>query len=75
MMHGYFEMGNVLCRVVSDTLYFMCKIHVLAVSMVYPSRIHAVCRHHGLRMLIRFATLVGYTNQKQLYFLFLTVVI
>ena len=47
MMHGYFEMGNVACRIVSDTSLFMCKIRVLAVSMAYPIRIHAISGHHS----------------------------
>ena len=46
MMHGYFKMGNVSCRIVSDTTLFTCKIHVLAMSMACPCRIHIVSRHH-----------------------------
>lgn len=30
MMHGYFEMANVSCRVISNISLSMCKIHVLA---------------------------------------------
>ena len=47
MMHGYFKMDNVSCRIVSDTSLFMCKIRVLAVSMACPCRVHAVSGHHS----------------------------
>ena len=53
MMHGCFEMGNVLCRIVSDTSLSTGKIRVLAVSMAYPSHIHAISGHHRLDVNIR----------------------
>ena len=38
MMHGFFKMGNVSCRIVSNTSLFMCKIHVPDMSWPYPCR-------------------------------------
>ena len=39
-MHGYFKMGSLLCRIISNTSLFMCKIRVpavvLFVSTPYP---------------------------------------
>ena len=45
MMHRYFKMDNILCRIVSDTSLFMHKTRVLAASTMFPSRIHAVSMH------------------------------
>ena len=42
MMHGYFKMDNVLCCIVSDTLLFMCKIRIFAMSMAYPCRVWGI---------------------------------
>lgn len=39
-------MGNVSCRLMFNTLFFMCKILILAVGMAYPNSIHAVYEHH-----------------------------
>jgi hypothetical protein len=36
-------------RIVSDTLLFMCKIRVLAMSILYPSHIRAIYGHHRLK--------------------------
>ena len=47
MMHGYFKMVNISCRIVFDTSLFICKICVLAVSMAYPNCFHAVSGHHS----------------------------
>jgi len=48
MMHGYFKMGNIPGRIVSDISLFMCKIRVLSVSTTFPCRIHDVSVHHRL---------------------------
>ena len=50
MMHGYFKMGNALCRMVSNTSLFMCKIRVLIVSMACPFYVYAVSGHHRLKV-------------------------
>ena len=42
MMHGYFKMGKVSCRIVSDTSLFMCKICVPAASRRVPA-VSMVC--------------------------------
>ena len=51
-MHRCFKMGNVSCRIISDTFLFICKIHVSAVSMACHCRIHAASRHHRLWLMI-----------------------
>ena len=50
-------MGNVSCRIVSDTSHFTCKIRVLAMSMACPCRIHAISGHHRLKEVL--AVLLG----------------
>ena len=52
MMHGYFKMGNVSCRIVFDTSLYMCKIRVLVVSIACPYRIRAVFGHHSGQVFI-----------------------
>lgn len=47
MMHGYFKIDNVSCRIVSGTLPFVCTIYVPIVSMACSCCIHAVSRHHS----------------------------
>ena len=36
MMHGYFNMGNVSCHIISDTSLSMCKFHVHNASLSCP---------------------------------------
>ena len=48
MMHGYFKMGSLSCRIVSDTSLFIYKTRIPAVSMTCFCRIHAVPVHHSL---------------------------
>lgn len=45
MMHGCFKVGNVSCCIVSDTLFFIFKIRVLAISKACPYCIHALSGH------------------------------
>lgn len=35
MMHGFFKMNSISCRIVSDTLLSMCKIRIPIVSMMH----------------------------------------
>ena len=37
MMHEYFKMGKVSCRIISNASFFMCKIHVPAISIHVPT--------------------------------------
>ena len=50
MMHRYFKMGNVSCRILS-LLHFMCEIRVPAMSTACPCRIHPVSGHHRFKMM------------------------
>lgn len=50
IMHRYFKMSNASCHIVFDALLFMCKIHVLAISIAYLCRIHTVFGNHNLRV-------------------------
>lgn len=36
MMLGYFQMDNILCRIVSDTSLYMCEIYVDTMFMACP---------------------------------------
>ena len=55
MTHGYFKMGNVSCRIISDTLLFMCKICVPAISTACP-------RHNMLYLGIIWCSTTAATN-------------
>ena len=48
MMHGYFKMGNVSCRIVSDTSLFIYKICVSVVSNTCPDHIHTISVHYRI---------------------------
>lgn len=45
MMHEYFKMDKVSCRIVSDTKLCVCKICIPTISMTCPFRIYAVFGH------------------------------
>lgn len=43
---GYFEIGNLSCRIISDASLYICKIFGPAISMARPYCIHVVSGHH-----------------------------
>lgn len=48
IVHRYFKMDNLLCRIIFNTLLFMYKILVFTVSMACPYRITTVSVHHRM---------------------------
>lgn len=48
MIPIYSKIGNVVCRIVSNTLLSMCILCVPAISLACPSHIHTIFEHHRL---------------------------